>query len=101
MKIRRIIGCEGRVTIPHAMRQVIGFREGDVVSFCLVDEDTVLVRRETLRASEEKPAPMEADTFPSPLWEELTEKQRHEAKVYMHLLWAQSHGGKPHEGCCK
>ncbi len=50
MKIYRIIGNEGRITIPYAIRQTVGFLPDDVVSFQLVDADSVLVRREALHA---------------------------------------------------
>lgn len=33
MKMYRIIGREGRITIPWAIRQKVGFRPDDVVSF--------------------------------------------------------------------
>lgn len=33
MKIFRIIGNEGRITIPYAIRQAVGFLPDDVVSF--------------------------------------------------------------------
>lgn len=48
MKVYRIIGNEGRITIPWNLRACIGFEPNDVVSFELVSEDAVLVRREML-----------------------------------------------------
>ena len=44
MKIFWIVGREGRITIPWAIRQKAGFQPDDVVSFQLVDADSVLVR---------------------------------------------------------
>ena len=35
MKIYRIIGQRGRVTVPFALRQIVGFRPDDVGSFVL------------------------------------------------------------------
>lgn len=55
MKIYRIIGNEGRITIPYAIRQAIGFLPDDVVSFQLMEDDSVLVRREALRGKEKIP----------------------------------------------
>ena len=43
MKIFRIIGNEGRITIPYAIRQAVGFLLDDVVSFQLMEDDSVLV----------------------------------------------------------
>lgn len=55
MKIFRIIGNEGRITIPYAIRQAVGFLPDDVVSFQLMEDDSVLVRREALRGKEKIP----------------------------------------------
>ena len=57
-KIYRIIGNEGRVTIPHQLRQCAGLVSHTVVSFELVSEDTVVVRREQLKDQEDTPAQM-------------------------------------------
>ena len=45
MKMFRIIGRESRITIPWAIRQKAGFRPDDVVSFQLMEDESVLVRR--------------------------------------------------------
>ena len=48
MKLYRVLGREGKITIPYAMRQHIGFGESDIVSFELVSRDAVVVRRERI-----------------------------------------------------
>ena len=48
MRMLRILGKRGRVTVPQEVRDEIGLERGDVVSFNLVDEDSVLVKRERL-----------------------------------------------------
>ena len=48
MKLYRVLGREGKITIPYAMRQHIGFGESDIVSFELVSRDAVLIRRERI-----------------------------------------------------
>ena len=48
MKLYRIIGAEGRITIPYVLRQIIGFCPSDVVSFELIGENTIRVCREQL-----------------------------------------------------
>ena len=55
MKMYRIIGREGRITIPWAIRQKVGFRPDDVVSFQLMEDDSVLVRRGGTCGEEKKP----------------------------------------------
>lgn len=47
MKMYRIIGNEGRVTIPCVLRACVGFEPNDIVSFEMVSENAVLVRRES------------------------------------------------------
>ena len=52
MKIYRIVGQQGRVTVPFALRQIVGFRPDDVGSFELAGKDAVMVRRESLQPRE-------------------------------------------------
>ena len=82
-KIYRIIGNEGRVTIPHDLRLCAGLLPNTVVSFELVSEDAVLVRREKLAgiqvASVEMPSLKE-------LLESLTDDQRSAAQCYLAIL---------------
>ena len=82
-KIYRIIGNEGRVTIPHQMRLCAGLLSNTVVSFELVSEDAVLVRREQLKKQVESQTEM-----PSlkELLEGLTESQRSAAQCYLAIL---------------
>lgn len=82
-KIYRIIGNEGRVTIPHQMRLCAGLLSNTVVSFELVSEDAVLVRREQLKNQAESQTEM-----PSlkELLEGLTESQRSAAQCYLAIL---------------
>jgi AbrB family looped-hinge helix DNA binding protein len=47
-KILKILGKRGRVTIPFEIRQKLGFRYNDVLSFEDDGTDTVTVRRESL-----------------------------------------------------
>ena len=48
MRTLRILGKRGRITIPYEIRQKLGFRPNDVLSFLIMDDRTVLVRRERL-----------------------------------------------------
>lgn len=82
-KIYRIIGNEGRVTIPHQMRLCAGLLSNTVVSFELVSGDAVLVRREQLKNQAESQTEM-----PSlkELLEGLTDSQRSAAQCYLAIL---------------
>ena len=97
MKLYRVLGREGKITIPHAMRQRIGFRDSDIVSFELVSRDAVLVRRESLLNRDG--VPIDAD-MPSlqDFLESLTEKEQYAALVHLSVLWAEHNGKNPGEG---
>ena len=90
MKIFRIIGREGRITIPWAIRQKVGFRPDDVVSFQLMEDDSVLVRRESTCRKEKDPC-AGRDASTTAFLDSLDEKQRYSALVHLSVLWAQSH----------
>lgn len=83
MKVYRVIGNEGRVTIPHEMRLCAGLLSNTVVSFELVSQDAVLVRREQLAGKTEHCVEM-----PSlkELLESLTDDQRSAAQCYLAIL---------------
>jgi len=98
MKLYRVLGNEGRVTIPWDMRQIVGFRPGSIVSFHLVDGRSILVRKEALSAPEGKPYEISGHCSLLEFLEGLTEKQRYDALVHLSVLWAESHDGKPPGG---
>ena len=79
------------------MRQHIGFRDSDIVSFELVSRDAVLVRRESLLNRDG--VPIDAD-MPSlqDFLESLTEKEQYAALVHLSVLWAEQNGKNPREG---
>ena len=47
-KILRILGRRGRITIPYELREQVGFRHNDVLSFALQSDDSIVVTREKL-----------------------------------------------------
>ena len=46
MKIYKILGKRGRITIPYAIRQELGFEKDDVLSFEVQDDGSVIIRAE-------------------------------------------------------
>nr|WP_304037651.1 AbrB/MazE/SpoVT family DNA-binding domain-containing protein [Ruminococcus bromii] len=48
LKIYRVLGKKGRITIPFEIRQRIGFRYNDVLSFTELDDSSVVVRKEKI-----------------------------------------------------
>ena len=97
MKLYRVLGREGKITIPHAMRQHIGFGESDIVSFELVSRDAVLVRRESLLNRDGVPVDADMPSLQDFL-ESLTEKEQYAALVHLSVLWAEHNGKNPGEG---
>jgi len=85
MKLYRIIGNQGRITIPFALRKCIGFQPDDVVSFEMISQDTVLVRREALHNMKEKPSEVQLKEF----LETLSPSQQYKALVHLSVLWAE------------
>lgn len=94
MRLYRIIGNEGRITIPYAIRQAIGFLPDDIVSFQIMDADSVLVRRETLREQEKTAPASKPDTSLIDYLESLSPKEQYTALVHLSVLWAQGQEGK-------
>ena len=94
MKIFRIIGNEGRITIPYSIRKAVGFLPDDVVSFQLMDSDSVLVRREALREKEKTASVSKPDTDLIEYLESLSPKEQFTALALLSDLWAQWQGGK-------
>lgn len=46
IRLFRVLGKRGRITIPFEIRQQIGFRYNDVLSFTELDDSSVVVRKE-------------------------------------------------------
>lgn len=94
MKVFRIIGNEGRITIPYSIRQAVGLLPDDVVSFQLMDADSVLVRREVLHEKEKTASVSKPDTNLIEYLESLSPMEQFTALVHLTGLWAQWRGGK-------
>lgn len=89
MKLYRILGKRGRVTIPYEIRQRVGFKYNDVLSFTEQDDRTVIVRREKVcddcREREGKASLHE-------FLAGLTREQQQEVFVHLSKLWAAESG---------
>ena len=94
MKIFRIIGNEGRITIPYSIRQAVGFLPDDVVSFQLMDSDSVLVRREAFREKEKTASVSKPDTNLNEYLKCLSPMVQFTSLVHLSDLWTQWQGGK-------
>lgn len=90
LKIYRVLGKKGRITIPYEIRQRIGFRYNDVLSFTQQDDGSVLVRKEKIcdnciDIAEEYSEDITLEDFLA----SLSEEEQREALIHLSLLLAE------------
>lgn len=90
LRLFRVLGKRGRITIPFEIRQRIGFRYNDVVSFTQQDDGSVVVRREKLcdncQYLEED---FEENITLEDFLDSLSEEEQRDALLHLSLLWAE------------
>lgn len=90
LKIYRVLGERGRITIPYEIRKRIGFRYNDVLSFTQQDDGSVVIRREKLcdncQYLEED---FEENITLEDFLDSLSEKEQRDALIHLSLLWAE------------
>lgn len=90
MKLYRILGKRGRVTIPYEIRQRVGFGYNDVLSFTEQDDRTVIIRREKVCDDcREK----ENGALLQEFLDSLTADQQRAVMVHLSKKWAKERGG--------
>lgn len=97
MKILRILGKRGRVTIPFEIRELVGFGYNDVLSFTVDDENTVTIKKERICDNNcpkynLSPADMKDDALKNFIDRLPSSKQR-DVLVHLSLKWAAQNGG--------
>lgn len=97
MKVYRILGMEGRITIPFLLRQAVGFQAEDVVSFEKIGENVILVRREQIVGRDVPGQHLASAPELLEYLEGLSKKEQYEVLVHLSVLWAE-HQSKPPEG---
>ncbi len=90
LKIYRVLGKKGRITIPFEIRQQIGFRYNDVLSFTELDDGSVLVRREKIcdnciDIADDYSENITLEDF----LDSLSEEEQRDALLHLSLLWAE------------
>lgn len=86
-KIYRILGKRGRITIPFEIRQRIGFRYNDVLSFAELDDSSVVVRREKLCDNcNEFAEEFEENYTLEDFLDSLSEEEQRDALIHLSLL---------------
>lgn len=90
LKIYRVLGKKGRITIPFEIRQRIGFKYNDVLSFTQQDDSSVVVRKEKIcdncnEFAEEFEEKFTLEDF----LDSLSEEEQRDALLHLSLLWAE------------
>ena len=90
LKIYRVLGKKGRITIPFEIRQRIGFRYNDVLSFTELDDSSVVDRKEKIcdncKYLEED---FEENFTLEDFIDSLSEEEQRDALLHLSLLWAE------------
>lgn len=90
LKIYRVLGKKGRITIPFEIRQLIGFRYNDVLSFTELDDSSVVVRKEKICDNcNELAEEFEENYTLEDFLDSLSEEEQRNALLHLSLLWAE------------
>lgn len=90
LKIYRVLGRKGRITIPYEIRQRIGFRYNDVLSFTELDDSSVVVRKEKICDNcEYLEEDFEENFTLEDFIDSLSEEEQRNALLHLSLLWAE------------
>ena len=99
-KTLKILGKRGRITIPFEIRQKLGFRQNDILSFTDNGSDTVTVKRETLCThcaddlfDEPLDKPDDEETLLHFL-DSLSLSEQRAALIHLSVKWAEAEGAK-------
>lgn len=98
IKILRILGKKGRVTIPYDIRKIVGFKYNDVLSFEIKDDNTVIVKREVLCDENcpmyENENQLETENITlTDFLDGLTPEEQKTALIHLSANWALQQGG--------
>ena len=90
LKIYRVLGKKGRITIPFEIRQRIGFKYNDVLSFTQQDDGSVVVRREKICDNCNEFAEEFKENFTlEDFLDSLSEEEQRDALIHLSLLLAE------------
>ena len=96
MKIFRILGKRGRVTIPYEIRQRVGFKYNDVLSFTeSPDGRSVIVKRERicdceLNGNNEQKEKKNDEVTLFDFLNGLSAEQQRAALIHLSIKWAEN-----------
>ena len=89
MKIYKVLGKRGRITIPLVIRQKLGFEPNDIISFELQENGSIIVRSEPrcCGCAEESSALISLQD----ILDELPVEAKRDALVYLSMQLAMNH----------
>lgn len=95
-KILRIMGKNGRITIPYNLRFNTGIGYGSLLTFEQKDDRTVVITRETLCTDCSEPPTKDNDGTITLIdfLDCLTEEQKKAVLVHLSTEWAMKQGGQ-------
>lgn len=89
LKMYRVLGKRGRITIPFEIRKRIGFRYNDILSFTQQDDGSVLIRREKICDNCIDIIDDCENITLEDFLDSLSEEEQRDALVHLSLLWAE------------
>lgn len=90
LRLFRILGKRERITIPFEIRQRIGFKYNDVLSFTELDDSSVVVRKEKICDNCKELAEEYEENFTlEDFLGSLSEEEQRNALLHLSLLWAE------------
>lgn len=100
IRILRIFGKEGRSTVPFIIRMKLGLKQGDVISYTLHDDGTLVVKKEKI-CDNNCPNNLEINNDISDeelirMLNGLSPKSQRAALVHLSVKWANKRGGETH-----
>lgn len=91
LRLFRVLGKRGRITIPFEIRQRIGFKYNDVLSFTQQDDGSVVVRKEKICDNCNEFAEEFEENFTlEDFLDSLSEEEQRDALLHLSLLLAEN-----------
>lgn len=97
-KIIRILGKKGRTTIPFDIRKELNIKSKDILSYEVMDENTVILRRENLCEGDTKACVYSNENLSlQNFLDSLSPEEQRKACLYLNVKWAFNEGVIPNE----
>lgn len=90
IKMYRVFGERGRITIPYEIRKQIGFKYNDILSFAQQDDGSVLIKREKICDNcKDLKEDFEENFTLEDFLDSLSEEEQRDALVHLSLKWVE------------